>query len=330
MEILPLDPAAPDPRALRIAADALRRGGLVAFPTETVYGLGTHALDPEAVARIYEAKGRPSYNPLIVHVADAAGARALVSAWPEQAERLARAFWPGPLTLVLPKRPIVPDAITAGLPTVGVRVPAHPVALALLREARLPIAAPSANRFTELSPTTAAHVVESLGDAVDIVLDGGPTTVGIESTVVDLTGAVPRILRPGMIDAASIARVAGAVDEREVRAVEGVARSSPGMVNRHYAPRARVLLFDETTRRGVLAEATAAAADGERVGSLAFTPLPVTDARVMPRDAAAYAARLYAELHALDRLGCGLVLIEQVPGTPEWAGVRDRLERASH
>ncbi len=329
MEILPVDPAAPDPRALRVAADVLRRGGLVAFPTETVYGLGAHALDPEAVSRVYDAKGRPSYNPLIVHVADAHAARALVSTWPEPAEQLAKAFWPGPLTMVLPKRPVVPDAITAGLPTVAVRVPAHPVALALLREARLPIAAPSANRFTELSPTTAAHVVESLGDAVDIVLDGGPTTVGIESTVVDLTGRVPRILRPGMIDAARVAKVVGPVDDRDAEVAAGTARSSPGMVDRHYAPRARLLLFDRLGKHAVLAEATAAAAEGERVGSLAFTPLPVTDPRVMPRDAAAYAARLYAELHALDRLGCGLVLVERVPDTPDWAGVRDRLERAA-
>lgn len=329
MELLRVDSTHPDAATLRVAADVLRAGGLVAFPTETVYGLGAHALDAHAVGRIYAAKGRPSYNPLIVHVADAAAAQALVSDWPLSAELLARAFWPGPLTMVLPKRDVVPDAITAGLPTVAVRVPGHPVALALLRETRLPIAAPSANRFTELSPTTALHVVESLGDAVDIVLDGGPTTVGIESTVVDLTGPTPRVLRPGMISAAQIADVVGAVDERPVHVEEGAARSSPGMVDRHYAPRARLVLFDDATRHDVVARATAAAAEGTRVGSLAFTPLPVTDAHVMPRNAAAYARRLYAELHALDELDCELVLVEMPPAGAEWAGVRDRLERAA-
>ncbi len=329
MEILRVDPSHPDAAALRAAADVLRRGRLVAFPTETVYGLGAHALDESAVAGIYAAKGRPAYNPLIVHVADVEAAKRLVSDWPANADALARAFWPGPLTLVLRKRDVVPDAITAGLPTVAIRIPAHPVALALLREANLPVAAPSANRFAQLSPTTAAHVVESLGDAVDIVLDGGPTTVGIESTVVDLTGALPRVLRPGMIDAAQIAAVVGALDDSPAAVADGAARSSPGMVDRHYAPRARVLLFDERSHDAALAEATAAAAGGARVGSLAFTPLPVTDARVMPRDAAAYARRLYAELHALDDLDCDLVLVERVPDTPEWAGLRDRLERAA-
>ncbi len=329
MELLRVDPSNPDRATLRVAAEALRHGGLVAFPTETVYGLGAHALDEAAVARIYAAKGRPSYNPLIVHVTDAEGAKALVSDWPRSAELLARAFWPGPLTLVLPKRDVVPHAITAGLGTVAVRVPAHPVALALLREARIPVAAPSANRFTELSPTTAAHVTESLGDVVDLVVDGGPTTVGIESTVVDLTGPTPRVLRPGMISAAQIADVVGSVNETPVPVEEGAARSSPGMVDRHYAPRARLLLFDDDTRAAAIAEATAAAVDGARVGSLAFDPLPVSDARVMPRIAGAYASRLYAELHALDELECDLVLVERVPAAAEWAGVRDRLERAA-
>lgn len=329
MELLRVDPAAPDPAAIARAAAVLRAGGLVAFPTETVYGLGAHALDEGAVARIYAAKGRPAYNPLIAHVADADGARALVSDWPLSAELLARAFWPGPLTMVLPKRVGVPDAITAGLPSVAVRVPGHPVALALLAAAAIPVAAPSANKFTEVSPTTAGHVIASLGDAVDVVLDGGPTTVGIESTVVDLTGAVPRVLRPGMIGAAQIGAVVGAMDDRPVLVQDGAARSSPGMVDRHYAPRARVLAFDGATREAALGEARQAAAQGLRVGGLAFGALPVAEARVMPRAAAAYARRLYAALHELDACGCGLVLVERVPDTPEWAGVRDRLERAA-
>jgi len=330
MELLRVNPAAPDPAALARAAEVLRAGGLVAFPTETVYGLGAHALDERAVARIYAAKGRPAYNPLIAHVADADAARALVSAWPLAAELLARAFWPGPLTMVLPKRDMIPDAVTAGLPSVAVRVPGHPVALALLRAAGIPVAAPSANRFTQVSPTSAEHVVASLGDAVDLVLDGGPTTVGIESTVVDLTGPVPRVLRPGMISAEQIGAVVGAVDERPVAVEAGAARSSPGLVDRHYAPRARLLPFDDGSRAAALAEAAAATARGERVGSLAFSPLPVAEPRLMPRRAAAYARRLYAELHELDDRGCALVLVERVPDAPEWAGVRDRLERAAH
>ena len=329
MELLRVDPSHPDPVAIRLAADLLRRGRLVAFPTETVYGLGAHALDERAVAEIYAAKGRPAYNPLIVHVAGPEGVAPLVEEWPLGAELLARAFWPGPLTMVLRKRAVVPDAITAGLPTVAVRVPAHPVALALLREAAIPVAAPSANRFTELSPTTAAHVIESLGDAPDLVLDGGPTTVGIESTVVDLTGPTPRILRPGMISAHQIAEVLGSVDEQPVAVEAGAARSSPGLVDRHYAPRARLLVFDDATRHDALVAANEAAAAGERVGALAFTPLAVTDARVMPRNVPAYARRLYAELHALDELGCALVLVERVPAGADWAGVRDRLERAA-
>lgn len=329
MELLRVDPAAPDQAALARAAEVLRAGGLVAFPTETVYGLGAHALDERAVARIYAAKGRPAYNPLIAHVADADAARALVSAWPLAAELLARAFWPGPLTLVLPKRALVPDAITAGLPDVAVRVPGHPVALALLRAAGIPVAAPSANRFTQLSPTSAEHVVASLGDAVDLVLDGGPTTVGIESTVVDLSGPLPRMLRPGMIDAAQIGAVVGAMDERPLAVEAGAARTSPGLVDRHYAPRARLVPFDDGTRAATLAAAAGAATRGEQVGSLAFSPLPVAEPRIMPRIAAEYARRLYAELHGLDALGCTLVLVERVPDAPEWAGVRDRLERAA-
>lgn len=329
MEILPVDPAAPAPASLRRAAEIIRAGGLVAFPTETVYGLGAHALDPAAVARIYAAKGRPAYNPLIVHVADAAGARVLVGGWPDAAERLARAFWPGPLTLVLPKRDAVPEAITAGLPSVAVRVPAHPVALALLREAGVPIAAPSANRFTELSPTTAAHVAASLGDAVDLILDGGPTTVGIESTVVDLTGPRPRILRPGMISATQVADVVGAVDDAPVAVRDGEARPSPGMVERHYAPRARLVPFNDATRAAALGIAGREAVAGVRVGAIAFEPLPVAEPVVLPRDPAGYAARLYAALHELDDRGCALVLVERVPEGAAWAGVRDRLERAA-
>src|SRR6476619_3276599 len=218
--------------------ELIRAGKLVAFPTETVYGLGANALDADAVRRIFEVKGRPATSPLIVHVDSVDMARRVAAKWPETAELLARAYWPGPLTLVLPKNACIPDIVTAGLPTVGVRMPAHPVALDLIRAAGVPVAAPSANRFTELSPTTAEHVRRSLGDAVDCVLDGGPTPVGIESTVISLAGA-PTLLRPGMIPREALEALIGPV--QMAGAMEG-AHPSPGMHPRHYAPRTPLIM----------------------------------------------------------------------------------------
>jgi L-threonylcarbamoyladenylate synthase len=331
--ILEVDPERPDPAVLGRAAQILREGGLVAFPTETVYGLGAHAVDPAAVRRIFEAKGRPSFNPLIVHVYDVAAARQLVSAWPDVAQRLAEAFWPGPLTLVLPKRPEVPDLVTAGLATVAVRVPAHPVALALLRTSGLPIAAPSANRFTEVSPTTAKHVEKGLGGRVQLILDGGATSVGIESTVLDLAAGRPRLLRPGSISARAIEAVIGPLAAGEAPPTEEAApRRSPGLVGRHYAPRARLDLFEGTSREDAAARARDLVLRGSRVGALLFEPLaaPIDHPVWMPRDPSGYASRLYSALHSLDDLLCDVVLVEQVPDTPEWAGVRDRLQRAAH
>jgi L-threonylcarbamoyladenylate synthase len=326
-----VDPAHPDPAVLEAAAALLRAGRLVAFPTETVYGLGAHARDAAAVERIFAAKGRPSFDPLIVHVADAEAARALVTHWPEAADRLAAAFWPGPLTLVLPKRADIPDVVTAGLPSVAVRVPAHPVARALLHAAGIPLAAPSANRYTEVSPTTAAHVAKGLAGRVDMILDGGATQVGIESTVVDLTDAQPRLLRPGSIPLRDLEAVAGPF-ATAVRPVEEHApRPSPGMVRRHYAPRAALLPFDDGGRDRAAAAAAAALARGECVGALLLTAFDADIRHVvrMPADPDGYASRLYAALHELDDRGCDLVLVEQVPAGAEWAGVRDRLERAA-
>jgi L-threonylcarbamoyladenylate synthase len=283
------------------AAALLRAGRLVAFPTETVYGLGANALDENAVRLIFEAKGRPLSSPLIVHVGTIDMARALASEWSEQAERLAKAFWPGPLSIVVPKNESVPDVVTAGLPSVGLRMPAHPLAQALLEAAQLPIAAPSANRFTELSPTTAAHVREGLASAhVDMILDGGPCTVGIESTVISLVGARPRILRPGMITQTQIEAVIGPVEC-------GGGAESPGQHPRHYSPRTRVVLGDSP-----------AEGHGHRL-----------DVNGMPADPAAYAERLYRVLHELDRQSYDWIAIELPPDTPEWAGVRDRLRRAA-
>ena len=323
----------PGPQLLAHAASVLRRGGLVAFPTETVYGLGANALDPEAVRRIFAAKGRPSFNPLIVHVPDVAAALALVTTWPDAAAALARRFWPGPLTLVLPKRDLVPDAVTAGLPTVGVRVPAHPVAHALLQAAALPVAAPSANRYTELSPTSAEHVERALGDRVDLILDAGPTRVGIESTVVDVSGALPELLRPGTISLDELRAVVGdvRVASDATRDDPVAPRRAPGMVERHYAPRARLVPFAPERRAAAAHDAADATDAGQRVGALLLAPLdaPLRHPVRMPADPAAYASRLYAALHALDESGCDLVLVELPPETPAWAGVRDRLRRAA-
>jgi L-threonylcarbamoyladenylate synthase len=332
MPIVVVDPEAPDYNVLARAAELLRNGRLVAFPTETVYGLGAHALDPAAVRRIYEAKGRPAYNPLIVHVADIAGARHVTRDWPERAERLARLFWPGPLTLVLPKKPNVPGEVSAGLDTVAVRVPAHPVALALLRTARLPIAAPSANLSMGVSPTTAQHVAKGLGDRVDLILDGGRTGVGIESTVIDLTAEPAVVLRPGAVTRQELSRV---LDE-DVRVGAAVsasqARPSPGMMERHYAPNARVVLVAAGDHAHADRLAREARAGGERVGVIDFGALThdFDEHVAMPRDSAAYAQALYATLHAFDDAGCALIVVERVPEDSSWDGVRDRLSRAAH
>ena len=335
-EIIAVDPAAPDGAAVARAAAVLRAGGLVAFPTETVYGLGADALNAAAVRRIFAAKGRPAFNPLIVHVPDTAAAQELVTTWPELAARAAAAFWPGPLTLVLPKRVAVPAEVTAGLDTVGVRVPSHPVALALLRAAGIPVAAPSANLFTRVSPTTAAHVIDALRGRVDVVVDGGATPLGIESTVLDLSVAQPVLLRPGIIGIDELEPVLGPVaasarpdagDTHDADA--GSARRSPGMLERHYSPAARLVLFD-TPARGAHEAATARAA-GHRVGALvrhSFTGA-ADEVLVLPDDAAGYARLLYASLHALDDGGCGVVLVEAPPAGPHWEAVRDRLARAA-
>jgi L-threonylcarbamoyladenylate synthase len=291
------------------AAAKIRAGGVVAFPTETVYGLGANALDADAVAKIFELKGRPSTSPLIVHVASTEMARDLVTEWPPLASDLAAKWWPGPLTLVLPKKPAIPDIVTAGLPTVGLRMPDHPVALELIREAGVPIAAPSANRFSELSPTTAEHVREAFGDAVE-VLDGGPTRVGIESTVVAIEDGQLKLLRPGMIE---LGGQGHALPESQA------AHPSPGMHPRHYSPRTPLLVVPGPKE-----------VPG-REGAYVWRKRPglVSRSVRMPADPAHYAARLYAVLHELDAENWPWIAVEAVPQKPEWAAIRDRLQRAS-
>ncbi len=280
------------------ASELLRAGKLVAFPTETVYGLGANALDPLAVEKIYAAKGRPHSSPLIVHVASLTMARQLAKAWPDKAQLLADRFWPGPLTIIVPKADLVPDVVTAGLPSVGLRIPAHPLAMQLLEATGLPLAAPSANRFMQLSPTTAAHVRAAFPQL--LVLDGGPCAVGIESTVISFASGSPRLLRPGMISQTQLEAVIGPVEA-------GAGAESPGQHPKHYSPRTRLVLG-------------AAPAEG-RGARLELAS--------MPDDPASYAEKLYAVLHDLDQAGYDWIAVELPPDLPEWAGVRDRLLRAA-
>lgn len=304
-DVILVDPNDPDPAAIARAAAVVRGGGLVAVPTETVYGLAANALEPGAVARIFAAKGRPASNPVIVHVADVSDVLNVAASWPATAAALAARFWPGPLTLVLPRGAAVPDIVTAGGPTVAVRCPDHAVARALIRAAGVPLAAPSANRSTELSPTRAEHVLASLGGRIDLILDAGPCRGGIESTVADVTGERVRVLRPGLVTAPMLEAVVGALGGG---AADGVARS-PGLMAKHYSPRTRVALVGR----------------GEPTRGVAF----VAPGGLLPADPTGYAAGLYALLHRLDAEGYDRIVIELPPDTPEWAAVRDRLTRAA-
>jgi L-threonylcarbamoyladenylate synthase len=303
-------PNSPSPEEIARAAALIREGKLVAFPTETVYGLGANARDARAVRRIFELKGRPSTSPLIVHVSSIEMARGLTTEWPPLAQELAGRYWPGPLTLVLRKSSQVPDEVTAGLPTVGIRMPSHPVALALIEAAGVPIAAPSANRFTGLSPTTAEHVRKAFGAELEMILDGGPADVGIESTVVSLVSGEPVLLRPGMI---SLGEIAVAADP------EAGPHASPGQHRKHYSPRTRLLLVEEGTLPG--------SGRGVYLGwcesASAARSIP------MPENAQDYAVLLYGLLHRLDEEGWDWIAVETPPGEVEWAGILDRLRRAS-
>ena len=293
------------------AARILREGGLVVFPTETVYGLGANALNAGAVRKIYALKGRPATSPLIVHVASIDQAKELAAEWLPEAERLARQYWPGPLTIVVPKKDVIPDEVTAGLPTVGIRMPRHPVALELLRTAGVPIAAPSANRFTQLSPTTADHVREAFGTATPFLLDGGPCEVGLESTVIAVTREGLEVLRPGM---------AYVSDANAAPGTKGETHRSPGQHPRHYSPKTRIVLVN----RGHL----------PREGKGAYLWLEynamAAGKQRMPEKPEEYAAALYSALHKLDRQGFDWIAVELPPDVPEWAAIRDRLVRASY
>ncbi len=328
-EVLIVDPQSPETMPIARGAEVLRRGGLVAFPTETVYGLGANALDANAVRRIFEAKGRPANNPIIVHIAEVEEAKQLLTVWSVAAERLAVRFWPGPLTLVLPRCDVVPDIVTANGPTVAVRMPAHPIALALIRAAKVPVAAPSANRSTQLSPTRAEHVLHGMQGCIDLLLDGGPTSGGLESTVLDLTSAPPRLLRPGLITRSEIEAIIGPVVVPSAAPTGEVSLPSPGMLPRHYAPRTPLeCAVDGRDRAKALLEA------GLRIGRLALSDggglvLPGVTTVRMPAEPSAYAAQLYATLHLLDDAGLDRIVVDLPPDREEWLAIRDRLRRAS-
>ena len=334
--ILATDSPARFQTAVQEAARWLRAGELVAVPTETVYGLAANAWDSRAVERIFAVKERPTHNPIIVHVASLALAGRCVGQWPWLADKLATAFWPGSLTLVLPRAPSIPDVVTAGGGTVGVRWPSHPFIQALIRECGFPLAAPSANLATGLSPTTAEHVHRSLGRKIRLVVDGGPAQVGIESTVLDLTVTPPRLLRPGMIHAESLQAVLGSaglhLSGGESGADTGPLRS-PGLLRKHYAPKARLVVCTWKNEAELQQRIVASGWVPTHVHVIAHTRIPsgqnLGGVSIIPHDPPAFARALYAELHRGDEAGAQIILVEAVPNEPEWRAIRDRLERAS-
>lgn len=338
--MLRLDPWQPDPEALREAGDVIRQGGLVAFPTETVYGLGASALDPGAVERVFRAKGRPADNPLIVHVASPAEAEALWAEVTPAARELMERFWPGPLTLALPRRPHVPDVVTAGLPTVGVRMPDHPVALGLIRAAGVPIAAPSANLSGRPSPTRAEHVIEDLGGRIDLVLDAGETGVGVESTFLDLSADPPVLYRPGGVTPSAICGVIGPIQiDPSVHGAEaGEVPRSPGQKYAHYAPRAEVIVVDGPLRdvqRKINDLAYEFMQEGRTVGVLATAEsrgtyrVPVVLEVGSRKNMEMVASSLFATLRAFDRHGVDVVLAEGFPEEGLGLAIMNRLRRAA-
>ncbi|HUO58835.1 MAG TPA: L-threonylcarbamoyladenylate synthase [bacterium] len=304
------------------AAQIIQEGGIVAFPTETVYGLGADALNPYAVARVFEVKNRPQFDPLIVHVADLRQAEILVTKFPDKALKLAGKFWPGPLTIVLPKSPLVPDIVTSSLPTVAIRVPNHPMALELIRESGRPIAAPSANPFGAVSPTTAEHVRRSLGNKVDLILDGGPCQVGVESTVISLTRKDPVLLRPGGVSLEDLQAVLGRVD---LPPATDAKPQAPGQLENHYAPRTALFLDKLSTTE----------VQGKKIGLLVFQEPPdrssfeAVEVLSPQGDLKEAAANLFAAVRRLDEKGLDFILARPVPQEGLGRAINDRLSRAS-
>ena len=318
--------------AVARAVELLRAGEVVALPTETVYGLAANAWDSRAVARIFEVKGRPSINPLIVHVADGQGAMDCAAVWPEMATRLATRFWPGPLTLVVPRGPRIPDGVTGGGDTVGIRWPFHPFMQAVIRACGFPLAAPSANLSNQLSPSSASHVIAGLGQRIPLIVDGGDCNVGIESTVVDVTGPVPRILRPGMISLEEIADASGCGVALNAGVNVAGALRSPGMLEKHYSPRARLVVWRWSDDLDLARQLRGAGVDPSDAWILTHTRLPTSGryphAMMIPAEPEAFARALYAELHRCDEGGARMIVVEAVPEGSSWDGISDRLRRA--
>jgi len=354
-EILPTHTPALFNVAVKRAAELLRAGEVVALPTETVYGLATNALDAEAVSKIYEIKGRPMHNPIIVHVASLEMAKRCVAEWPPLADKLAAAFWPGPLTLVLRKseagsrrsevggqksavRPPasdlrrIPDIVTAGGPTVGIRWPSHPFIQAVIRDCDFPLAAPSANLSNQLSPTNAAHVRKQLGEKLRLIVDGGQSQVGIESTVLDLTTSPPRVLRPGMIHEESLEAVTGNIQHSTFNVQHSRLRS-PGLLPKHYSPKAKLILLAWTNDAHLNSQLSTLNSQPPRSHIIAHTRIPsageFASVSVIPHDAEAFARAIYAELHRCDEAGAELIVVEALPESSEWRAISDRLKRAA-
>lgn len=330
-----IDAKNPDPSLIKEAARRIKNGELVIFPTETVYGLGGNALDAAAVEKIFKAKGRAKKNPLIVHVASTDEAKTLVKDWTATAQKLSESFWPGPLTLVLKKNDRIPMEVTGGGPTVAIRVPSHSVALELIRQSGIPIAAPSANISGELSATKGSHISEELFEHVAMILDSGKTAGGIESTVIDLTKNPPQMLRPGLIGKKEIEHIIGSISMASGKEEAGPL-PSPGMLSKHYAPKTKLMFGSEQDAEKLIDQK-------KRVGFLRLTD-SVSDAGgtlrrdsgqaarveiLMPSDHAQYASILYDTLHELDQKHLDLIIVEPVPMSDEWLAVRDRLTRAS-
>jgi len=321
-------------KAVRRTAELLRAGEVVALPTETVYGLAANALDEKAVAKIFQIKGRPANNPIIVHVAGIEMSKRCVENFPAVAEKLSKSFWPGPLTIVLPRAKIIPEIVTAGGETVGVRWPGHPFIQAVIRECDFPLAAPSANLSGHVSPTNAGHVRKQLGEKIPLIVDGGQSQVGIESTVLDLTVSPPRILRPGMIHAESLAAVCGEVQSSEfrVQSSEKLLRS-PGLLEKHYSPKAKLLVLNWRDEADLRAQLSTFNFQLSTVHIIAHTKIPSGEnfagVSVIPHDAEAFARAIYAELHRCDEIGAEIIVVEAPPDLPEWSGIADRLRRAS-
>ena len=330
-EILPTHTPALFAAAVKRAADMLRASEVVALPTETVYGLAANALNAQAVTRIYKVKGRPAHNPIIVHVASVEMAQRCVTAWPAVADKLANSFWPGPLTVVLPHAKEIPELVTADGPTVGVRWPSHPFIQAVIHECGFPLAAPSANLSTRVSPTNAGHVAKQLGDRIRLIVDGGQSQVGIESTVVDLTSDPPAVLRPGMIHEPSLIAVMGdLIGHHQVQLPHQQTLRSPGLLKKHYAPKAKLLVMHWRDSADLKVRISHRAS---RIHIITHTHIPSSEGfmgvSVIPHDAEAFARAIYAELHRCDEAGADLIVVEALPDGPEWRAISDRLCRAA-